>query len=77
MKLTLPLDKQLHLVAGYAITLTFGIIFSVGIGVAIGVVAGIGKEVYDKFFGGNPEKRDVFFTIVGSILAGGVLKVII
>jgi len=61
----LPLDKLLHFFSGgflAALLLPFGFEWA-WLGV---VVAGVGKEVYDKVSGrGTPEWKDAFATIVG------------
>ena len=61
----IPVDKQLHFFSGGMLA---GLLMPLGFEVAwAGVVlAGIGKEVYDKVSGkGTPEWKDAFATIVG------------
>ena len=61
----LPLDKQLHFFSGGMLA---GMLMPFGFEWAwLGVViAGVGKEVYDKVSGkGMPEWKDAFATIVG------------
>ena len=61
----IPTDKQLHLYSGGMLA---GMLMPFGFEVAwLGVViAGVGKEIYDKVSGkGTPEWKDAFATIVG------------
>jgi len=70
-------DKQLHLAAGYIISITIGLLNPV-IGLIFGIVAGIGKEVYDKVSGrGKCEILDAVATVVGSFVGFGVIKLLI
>lgn len=63
-------DKILHLLAGYAVALTFGI-FSPAAGAVAGILAAFGKEfVWDKWMKrGTFEWQDLNVTLVGFILA--------
>lgn len=75
MKFYIEKDKQYHLIAGFLITLIFGLILDIRAGVFIGVLAGVVKETLDYFDYGVFDKRDAFFTAVGSIIAGLILVV--
>ncbi|NLO71963.1 MAG: hypothetical protein GX102_13670 [Porphyromonadaceae bacterium] len=41
------IDKIYHLVAGFIISLIFGFINPI-LGLALAIIAGVGKEIYDK-----------------------------
>ncbi len=66
-------DKILHLLAGYAVALTFGI-FSPAAGAVAGILAAFGKEfVWDKWMKrGTFEWQDLNVTLVG-VLVGFIL----
>lgn len=70
MKLAIELDKKLHLLSGYTITLSMSIVFGLPTGILSGVLCGIGKEIYDWYDYGVFDKRDMFFTWLGTALAG-------
>jgi hypothetical protein len=63
------IDKIYHLVAGFIISLIFGLINPV-LGLALAVLAGILKDVvWDKFLKkGTFEVLDIFFTGVGGVI---------
>jgi hypothetical protein len=82
------LDKVIHFLVGYIIAVhgffaavmffKIPMIFCLLIGLALGIVAGVAKEVYDSF---HPEKHtvdpeDALATILGSV-AGTVVTVLI
>lgn len=59
------LDKRLHFAAGVAVaTIPVKPVYRV----ALGVGAGIAKELYDARYGGNVEMNDFIATAVGSII---------
>ena len=62
-------DKILHLLAGYAVALTFGI-FSPAAGAVAGILAAFGKEfVWDKWMKrGTFEWQDLNVTLVGVLV---------
>lgn len=73
---SIPVDKQLHFLAGGAITSTTYITLnrfdlSVGkktaISIGVGVLAGIVKETYDLSRGGKFDGKDILATGLGSI----------
>lgn len=70
-----PKDKLHHFVYGLAICLFLGTIFTPLVGFIASVVAGIGKEIYDKAKGGKVEIGDFFFTLLGGALGGFILVV--
>lgn len=65
--------QKLHLLAGYAVALTFGI-FSPAAGAVAGILAAFGKEfVWDKWMKrGTFEWQDLNLTLVG-VLVGFIL----
>ena len=66
-------DKGCHLIAGFVITLIVGFLTSVEYGILAGAIAGVGKEVYDYYDYGTFDNRDLFFTVVGTIIGGLIL----
>lgn len=71
------IDKIYHLVAGFIISLTFGLINPV-LGLALAIIAGLLKDVvWDKFLKkGTFEVLDIFFTGVGGVI-GMVVAIVI
>lgn len=71
----MQLDKILHAVAGYAVYLT---VFPFGMEWAAlaTLVAAVGKEVYDKYFGGTVDHYDAVATVAGGGVALVVSKVL-
>lgn len=61
-----PKDKQLHIIAGFIITLCT-IWFGVWVALSCLIIAGVGKEViWDWLLGkGTPDPWDTLATIVG------------
>lgn len=71
----MKLDKILHLFAGYSIFLTampFGLEWAAG----ATVVAAVGKEIYDKYFGGTVDHYDAVATVGGGGAAFVISKVL-
>lgn len=71
-------DKIMHIVCGYAIAITFGLIFRIKFGLVSATVAGALKELYDHF---HPETHsveitDFFATVVGGVVGCIVLDII-
>jgi len=68
-------DKLKHFLLGIAISLFFGVLISPVLGFALGIVAGIAKElIWDKWLKkGTPELLDFLATALGSILIFGML----
>jgi len=65
----LPQDKANHALYGVAIFVVTHFFFGVVAGLLVGLVAAIGKEVYDKVSGkGNPELLDALATFAGVML---------
>lgn len=75
----IPIDKRLHLEAGFIITAIMGLIFGIHTGLLAGVLSGIGKEVWDEYkfiLNEHPsgfDSRDMFSTWVGTFLGGLIL----
>lgn len=62
-------DKLLHLVMGAGIAgwaVTFG--FSLNIAVISALLAGVAKEVWDRFTDGVADPADIMFTLLGGVL---------
>jgi hypothetical protein len=82
--IVLKLDKKMHLLSGFSITVLVGLLlkvflsFSWGyiIGLTTAIVFGAFKEyVYDyKLKRGTPEVKDFLFTILGGFIAYTILK---
>lgn len=67
----IPLDKKLHLGVGFVISILFGIIFCSTItGLVISGLAGVVKEIYDKF---HPSKHTSEMSDIVATLSGGIL----
>ena len=63
-------DKKKHFVAGFIIAAVVSLFFGYIAGAAAAIVAGIGKEVYDKVTGkGTPEVLDFLATATGASTA--------
>ena len=70
------IDKIYHLVSGFAISLIFGFINPV-LGLILAIIAGVGKEVYDKYIKKSAiDPLDVIATVVGGILGTGLAIVV-
>ena len=70
------IDKIYHLVAGFIISLIFGFINPV-LGLALAIIAGVGKEIYDKKIKTSViAPLDVIATVVGGVLGTGLAIVI-
>ena len=70
------IDKIYHLVAGFTISLIFGFINPV-LGLALAIIAGVGKEIYDKKIKKSViDPLDVIATTVGGLLGTGLAIVI-
>ena len=71
----MPLDKQAHAWAGLAIMLAVSLFAGWVVGLAVAVVAGIAKEVYDALGFGQSDFMDAVATIAGGVV-GAVLYLI-
>lgn len=71
------IDKVYHLFAGFVIALVFGFI-NPTLGIVAAALAGVGKEIYDKYVKKSvPDPLDAFATIVGGLLGLGSCLLII
>lgn len=62
------IDKVYHLIAGFVIALVFGLI-NPTLGIIAASLAGVGKEVYDKYYKkSSPDPLDALATIVGGVI---------
>ena len=70
------IDKIYHLVVGFIISIIFGLINPV-LGLALAIIAGVGKEIYDKKIKKSViDPLDVIATVVGGVL-GTALAIIL
>lgn len=68
------LSKQAHLAADFMLVTIVGHFFTPEIGLAVGVVAAIGKEAMDKLSGrGCPEVSAALVSIAGAVLAYSIM----
>lgn len=74
-------DKNMHLICSFIITFIFGL-FSVMLGIFMGCVAGLGKEIYDHIRyikyqeGVGFDNKDLVYDLVGIVLAVILLIII-
>jgi hypothetical protein len=66
--MTLSIDKQAHFFSGLALCLAVALFFGAYAGLAVAVLAGIGKEVYDIYGRGTPDIFDAVATSAGGAL---------
>lgn len=72
-----PEDKRKHFIAGFTICAFASLSVGYLLGFVIALLAGAGKEVYDRVTGkGTPEFKDFLFTAFGAIVSV-VLSVIL
>ena len=69
-------DKKLHLLAGLAIAIIFGW-HNPLIGLGAGIIAGVAKEIYDYLDYGLYDKQDMLYTWAGSLLAAGLIYMLL
>jgi hypothetical protein len=70
------LDKVLHFLVGGLIT---ALLLPLGLAIALGVtlLAAIGKEVFDYFAHGQPDKIDAGVTVLGGLFSVGASHTLI
>ena len=59
------IDLQAHAWAGLAIMLTVSLFFGWGLGLAVTIAAGVGKEIRDYLGHGTPDHWDAVATAAG------------
>ena len=59
------IDLQAHAWAGLAIMLTVSLFFGWGLGLAVPIAAGVGKEIRDYLGHGTPDHWDAVATAAG------------
>ena len=64
----IPIDKKLHFGAGLLIAILAGLLFNGLYGLALAIVAGIGKEIYDYIDYGKPDVTDAIATWIGGVV---------
>jgi len=69
-------DKKLHLLAGLALSLLAGLFVCPSFGLAVAVVAGLGKDVvWDRWLKrGTFEWLDIWATVTGGALGAVILR---
>lgn len=68
--MNIPQDKSKHFIAGFVIAIIASLFVGYLIAVIVAILAGAGKEIYDKVTGkGTPEFLDFVATVVGAIAA--------
>lgn len=75
--MTIPLDKQAHLLAGAAIALAAGYFFPVWIALTFAVGVGALKEIYDSYHPKNHtvDIKDFWWTAFGGCLGCFIILV--
>lgn len=61
-------DKVLHIIAGLTICLIAGVLTTPAMGLLLGVIAGVLKEVYDKYNNGTVDVLDSLATTIGALI---------
>lgn len=70
------IDKLYHLIAGLLIALLCGYLTSPLIGLVMGIIAGVGKELYDYTDYGEYDVYDALATWLGAVVGYGILKLL-
>jgi hypothetical protein len=68
-------DKGLHMIAGLVISFVLGWLYGSLIGLAVAIVAGIAKEVWDYCGHGTPDFKDALTTAEGGVIGCIILAV--
>ena len=66
-------DKVLHFCVGLILCLIAGVLTTPAVGLLLGVVAGIIKEIYDKYNNGTVDVLDSLATTVGALIGFYIL----
>ena len=61
-------DKVLHFCAGLILCLVAGVFTTPAMGLLLGVISGIIKEIYDKYNNGTVDVLDSLATTVGALI---------
>ena len=69
-------DKKLHFWAGFAIASVIGFIINPLTGFIVSILIAIGKEVYDHYFGGTPDRQDIVATAIGGFAGTIVISLL-
>ena len=64
----LQYDKVLHIIAGLILCLIVGVLTTPAMGLVLGVIAGILKEIYDKYNNGTVDVLDSLATTIGALI---------
>lgn len=68
-------DGLLHIIVSTLLVIAISVFLPVWLSIVIAAIFGIGKELYDKLFGGVPSWHDIICDIIG--LAMGTLVTLI
>ena len=69
INIDIPNDKMLHFLCGFLCALVVSAFSTPYYGFASAVLIGVAKEVYDFFKYGAFDKKDLFATLLGGLLA--------
>jgi len=69
-------DKILHFIAGGVVAAPVGFLADPVLGLAMGAVAGLAKEVRDQITYGGFDVADLFATVAGAAVAAGAVVVL-
>ena len=66
-------DKVLHFCTGLILCLIVGVLTTPAMGLLLGVIAGIIKEIYDKYNNGTVDVLDSLATTLGALVGFYIL----
>jgi len=66
-------DKQKHFISGMMLSIVFGAVFSPLIGLGVGILGGIPKEVWDSLGHGHVEINDFLATAFGGLVGALII----
>ena len=61
-------DKALHFFVGLILCLVVGVLTTPAMGLLLGVIAGIIKEIYDKYNNSTVDALDSLATTIGALI---------
>ena len=61
-------DKVLHFFVGLILCLVAGVLINPATGLLLGVIAGVLKEIYDKYNNGTVDVLDSLATTIGALI---------